>query len=126
MSFLSILRKIGTVTLGIEHAAGPIIGALYPPLAQPLAQLDGLFQRLQSTVMTVEQNNPVDGSGALKAAAVKADFAAGLQTTQDVLALTHKKLTYDEALLQQAIDAQVLAYNTMAKVKASFKVVDLP
>jgi hypothetical protein len=121
MSFLSILKKIGTVALGVEHAAAPFISVAYPGFQA----LDSLFQRLASTVVTVEQNNPVDGAGALKAEAVKNDFAAGLQTTQDVLALTKKKLTYDDALLQQAIDAQVLAYNTMAKLKGSFKVVDL-
>jgi len=121
MSFISILKRIGSVAIGIEHAAAPFINIAYPGFDK----LDAMFQRLQSTVLTIEANNPIDGQGQVKAAAVKADFAAGLQTTQDVLALTKKKLTYDDALLQQAIDAQVLAYNTMAKLKASFKVVDI-
>lgn len=121
MSFLSVLKKIGTVALGIEKIAAPIITTVYPPFGL----IDTMFQHLIGGIVTVEQNHPGDGQGGVKSDAVKADFIAGLQVTQDALAMTKKKLVYDDALLQQAIDNQVAALNSMAKLKASFKVVDL-
>ena len=125
MSFISILKKIGTVALGIEHVAAPIISIALPQLAGPISIVDGIFQRLQTAVTTVEANNPVDGQGQVKAAAVTADFEAGLELTQSILAAENKKLTYDTAALQEAISAQVTALNAMAKVKASFKTVSI-
>ncbi len=121
MSFISILKKIGVTIAGVEHIAAPIISVVYPPFAQ----IDNLFQHLIGGIVTVEHNNPGDGQGGVKAAAVKADFIAGLQVTQDALTLAKKRLVYDDALLQQAIDNQVAALNSMAKLKASFKVVDI-
>jgi hypothetical protein len=124
-SFISILKKIEQIAIGIEHVAAPIAETLLPQFAPLIARVDGMFTNLQTAVATVEMNSPVDGQGALKAQAVTADFEAGLAFTQSVLAPSNLKLSYDEMALQEAIAAQVTAFNAMAKVKASFKVVPL-
>jgi hypothetical protein len=122
MSFISILKKIGSVTIGAEHIVAPVIEAAVPAISGPVAALDGIFQRLQATIATVEANNPTDGQGGIKAQAVTADFQSGLDLTQQILALKGEKLTYDASALQSAIDAQTAAFNAFAKLKASFKV----
>lgn len=125
MSFISILRRIGTVALGIEHIASPLVGALVPGAGPAMVVLDSIFAHVQTAIVTVEANNPVTAAGPQKADAVVADFQAGLDVTNQVLALEGKTLTYDGALLQKAIADQVSAYNGFAAVKASFKVVPL-
>jgi hypothetical protein len=111
VSFASIFKTIAQVGLTVA-------GVFVP-------QLSGVFSRLQTAITVVEANNPVAGAGKLKAEAVIADFEASLALTQEVLALEGKKLVYDATALQTAIDAQVSAYNWMAEVKKSFKVVPL-
>jgi hypothetical protein len=123
MSFVGILKKVGTILVGVEHIAAPIVGVAFPALAGPIGLIDNVFQKLQNTIITVENNNPVTGQGQLKADAVVNDFNAGLDLTQQVLALKGEMLTYDSAALQESITSQVAAYNAMAKLKASFKVV---
>lgn len=122
MSFISILKKVGTILVGVEHIAAPIIGATFPALAGPIGLLDNIFQKLQNTIITVEHNNPISGNGQLKSDATINDFNAGLDLTQQILALRGEKLTYDAKLLQDIIIHQVAAYNSMAGLKASFKV----
>ena len=123
MSFISILKKIGSVVLGAEHVIAPIAESLLPTLSGPIAAIDDIFQRLQATITTVEVSTPTDGQGTVKSAAVVADFESGLSFTQSILALEGKKLIWDDVQLQAAITAQVAAYNAMAALKASFKVV---
>ena len=123
MNFLGIIKKIGTILVGVEHVAAPVISAAFPALAGPISLIDPIFQKLQNTIITVENNNPLSGQGQLKQDAVINDFTSGLDLTQQVLALQGKKLEYDENLLKDAITNQVAAYNAMAKLKASFKVV---
>ncbi len=121
MSFISILKKIGTVALGIEHVASASgLGSLIPGFAM----IDPIFQSIANGVVRIEANNPLT-PGADKASAVTQDFAAGLDTFQQILAARKEKLTYDAVALQAAIDAQVAAFNAMAKVKASFAIVPL-
>lgn len=123
MSFINILKKVGTILVGVEHIAAPIASAAFPTLAGPIGLVDNIFQKLQNTIITVEANNPVFGQGQLKLDAVVNDFGAGLDLTQQVLALKGEKLIYDAKLLQDVITAQVQAYNNMAALKASFKIV---
>ncbi len=126
MSFLSILKTIGTDALKVEHVVVPVAEALYPPAAPWLAKLDNLAQGLQGGIIKAESAGPLlDANGALKATTVTADFEAGLQTTQSVLALEGKTLTWDDAMLQKAIASQVQAFNDFATLKASFKIVTL-
>lgn len=126
MSFISILKTIGSVFLGIEHVAAPIAEALIPAAAPVIAEIDSIFSRLQSAITTVEAQSPVGTAGAVKSDVVTQDFNASLGVAQSVLAMAGKQLSYDTAALQTAINAQVAAYNAMAAVKASFKVIDVP
>lgn len=122
MSFVSILKTIGSAILGVEHIAAPIAEIALPQFAPIIAKVDGIFGRLQNAITTIETQRPTD-HGQVKADAVKADFEAGLAVALDALNLAGKKVAYDDAALQRAIDSQVAAYNAMAAVKASFKVV---
>lgn len=122
-SFVSILKKVGSVILGIEHIAAPIAEIALPAFAGQIAEVDSLFTRLQSSISTVEANSPVGTNGQLKSDAVTADFNSALSLAQSVLGFTGKQITYDAAALQAAINAQVAAYNAMATLKGSFKVV---
>ena len=123
MSFLSILRKIGSTVIGAERVVAPIAEDLLPAYSGTIAALDGIFQRLQAAIATAETTLPQDGQGSVKLPAVIADFDAGLELTQSILAAEGKKLTYDPVQLKAAIDSQVAAFNAMADVKASFKIV---
>jgi hypothetical protein len=126
VSFISILKQVGTVALGVEHLAAPIIAATVPGAGVVVSRLDNIFSRLQSTIQTVELTNPISAAGPAKAAAVATDFKASLALTQEVLALQGKSLTWDDTTLNEAISAQVAAFNAFAKVKASLQMVDLP
>lgn len=125
MSFISILKKIGSVALGVEHIAAPIVSALYPPAAPWLSKLDDLTQHLQASVIATEVNNPADGQGGIKSAAVIADIDSYFGTMNAGLALAGKTVTDDPALRQAAINATVAAFNADAAWKASFKIGDL-
>lgn len=118
MSFSSVLKKI----IGIEHAIAPIANIFVPGFAQ----VDAIVSRVTNAVITIEQNDPRDGQGAIKAQAVMADFAAGLEVAQAVSHARGKLLVYDADALKLAIDSQVAMLNAMAKVKASFHEIDLP
>lgn len=126
MSFLSILKKVGSVALGIEHVAAPILGVVIPGAAPVIAEIDNIFKTIQTGVMTAEANHPTDGLGKLKSDAVIADFQSGIALAQEFMAMEGKTIAYDAAALQDAISSQVQAYNAMAALKASFKVVPLP
>lgn len=91
------------------------------PVSKPLFDI---FDRLQTAITTVEASSPLQ-DGTVKSGAVVTDFEAGLSVTQAILAVDGKKLVYDDAALQSAINAQVAAYNAFATLKASFKVVSL-
>lgn len=121
MSFISVIKKIGSVALGIEHIAEPVVETLFP-VSKPIFDI---FDKVSNTIVTVEANMP-GVSGPDKSQAVISDFEAGLALTQQILALEGKQLTYDKAALQTAINAQVAAYNAFAAVKTSFKVTTLP
>lgn len=125
MSFLSILKRIGSVALNIEHTAVPIISALDPALAPLLGRIDGWVTRVQGAVLTVEANNPVDGQGQVKLQAVIADFEAGLSIANAIAGGHGKKIAYDQAKFNESVGHLVSFYNGMGEVKSSFKEVDL-
>lgn len=125
MSFISILKKVGSVAIGIEHVAAPMLEAAVPGLAPVVATMDGVFQHLQNSIVSAEANNPVDAQGALKSAAVVADFQALVDTAQSMAQLKGEQLTYDPAALQKAINDNVTAFNSDAALKASFKLVPI-
>ncbi len=126
MSFLSVLKKIGSVALGIEHIAVPIISAADPAIAPFLAKLDGWLSRTQTAVQSAELTFTDAKAGGLKQAAVIQDFENGLQTAQDALAVMGKTIQYDKAQYEKVIADFVTAYSDAAAFKASWKVVDIP
>jgi len=126
MSFLSVLKKIGTVALGIEHVAAPIISVADPALAPFITKLDGWLSRTQIAIQSAEATIVDAKAGGLKQAAVIQDFENGLQTAQDALAVTGKTIQYDKAQYEKVIADFVAAYNDAAAFKATWKIVDLP
>jgi hypothetical protein len=122
MSFASILKKIFTS----EHIVAVAAEELSPTYAPVIAVADDLFLRLQTAITIAEANNPVAGNGQIKEQAVINDFTTALGLTETALALQGKMVTYDEIALKNAISSQVAAYNAMATVKASFKIVEVP
>ncbi len=126
MSFFGVLKKIGKVSLGVEQVAAPIASIMFPASAPVFKMIDSWATKVHDTVVTVEANMPMDGAGKLKSDAVIADFEAGLDLTNSFLASKGKMLDYDHAELQNAINSFVAGYNSLAKVKQSFKEVDLP
>src|ERR1700729_3197853 len=103
MSFLSVLKKIGTVALGIEHVAVPIISSVDPALAPILTKLDGWITRTQTAVQSAEVTYTEAKAGGLKSNAVLQDFENGIQTAQDALAVAGKTIQYDAAQYQKVI-----------------------
>lgn len=126
MTFLSIFKALGKGLLVGEKIAVPLAEVAFPQFAPILGKIDNLFGVTQASIVTAEQNNPLDGQGGLKLTAVTNDFNAALAELQSILAITGKQLTYDGGALNDAVTAQVAAYNAFAKVKASFKIADAP
>jgi hypothetical protein len=125
MSFLSVLKKIGSVALGIEHVAAPIVALADPALAPFITKLDGWLSRTQTAVQQAEVTFTDAKAGGLKQAAVIQDFENGLVMAQDALAVTGKTIQYDAALYQKVIQDFVTAYNDAAAFKATWKIADL-
>ena len=120
-SFKSILSTI----LGIEKIAEPAL-MLIPGAAPVLTILDPIFTKLQADINTVEVTKTADTPSQSSSDAVIANFENGLQVAQAFAATEGKMVVYDKLALQTAINAQVSALNSMATVKASFKMVPLP
>ncbi len=125
MSFLSVLKKIGSVAIGIEHIAVPIISAADPALAPVLAKLDGWLARTQTAVQSAELTFTDAKAGGLKQSAVIQDFENGLATAQDALAVMGKTIQYDKAQYEKVIADFVTAYTDAAAFKAGWKIVDI-
>ncbi len=126
MSFISVLKKIGGVALGIEHFAEPFIKVAVPGSAGVFDILDPIFAQIPVSIAKNELGNPVDKQGALKEPQTVADFEAGLAGTQAILAATGKHLSWDDAKLKANIAQWVAAYNGAAELRASFHLVDIP
>ncbi len=125
MSFLSVIKKIGNVALGIEHVAVPIAEGLDPALTPVLTKIDGWLNRTQVAIQSAEATFTAAKSGGMKAAAVEQDFVNGIQTAQDALAVVGKTLQYDSAAYQRVVADFVTAYNEAAAFKTTIKIVDL-
>lgn len=123
MNFLSILKKVAGIAVNVEHVIAPIGEMIPGPIGAGFMILDGIFQRVEQAIKGTEAANPADGQGNAKSALVIGDFNAALEMFQQIAAVDGKKLVYDATALKAGIDAQVLAYNSWAKVKASFKIV---
>lgn len=126
MNFFQVLKKIGSVALGIEHVAVPIISIAEPQFAPVLQKLDGWLNRTANAVVAVEATITDAKSGGLKQDAVIKDFENGLETAQAALAIVGKTIKYDVNQYKQVIDDFTKAYNDAAAFKKTWDVVDLP
>ncbi len=125
-SFKSIISGIWHGILGAEQVAEPVIKTLLPASAPIFALIDPIIGKIQSTIVTVEANAPDGMPGKDKFNAVLADFKAGLELSNSVLAAEGKQLTFDEVSFTAATNAQVEALRQFAVLKASVRIVDIP
>lgn len=123
MSFSGIFSGIKKV-LGVEHQLAPML-SLIPGVGAIVAAVDPWVGRLIGAMGNAEIGSPV-GGGTIKEAAVLADFEAGMDATQAILAAAGKRLVWDDAKLKSAIADMNKALASVAEVKASFKIEDLP
>lgn len=123
MNFSSIFSGIKKV-LGVEHQLAPML-SLIPGVGNIIAAVDPWVGRLIGAMGNAEIGSPV-GGGTIKEAAVLADFEAGMDATQAILAAAGKRLVWDDAKLKTAIADMNKALASVAEVKASFKIEDLP
>jgi hypothetical protein len=117
-----VLEEADTGLNDAEQFLEPILEKAYPLSTPAFA----LFDRMQTAIQAAERLVTAPDSGAVKASLVDQDFNASLVTAQNVLLLRGKQLTYDMVLQAAARDAQVAAYNAMAALYSSFKVIDTP
>lgn len=130
MSFLGKIggafKKLGSVMIGVERVAIPILEVAEPGWAPLLAKVDGWINRTNVAVISAEHTITDAKAGGLKQAAVIQDFENGLETAQAALAVAGKTIQYDTEQYKKVVDSFVAAYNSAAAFKATWKIVDLP
>lgn len=124
-NFKSIIGNVLHFLAGAEPAIETGVKLIIPASAPFFALLDPIVAKFQHAVITVEATAPDGTAGSVKSDAVFADFEAGLELTNSILAAKGEKLDYDHVSLQAAINAQVEAFRQMAVVKASIRTVPL-
>lgn len=124
-SFVSILKGIGHVLGVAEHIAAPIAEVAFPQFAVPIAAVDHFVSATQTAIQAGELQSPV-GGGPAKLQLAQEGFDSALQLTQEILKSQGKVLTYDAPTLAKAVNNQVLAYQSFADLKGTFKIEDLP
>src|ERR1035441_7764718 len=92
MSFLSIIKTIGTDVLGVEKVAEPIVEQILPASIPVF----NIFDKITGAVKTAEVGMP-GASGAAKSSAVMADFNDALALAQQILAQNGQALTSGDA-----------------------------
>jgi len=111
MSFLSVLKKIGQVSLAVAAPAAAIAGG---PAAG--AAVAGLINKATTAIFSAEElHADVKDGGGVKRETVINQIKSDLELTRGILALDGKDLAYDEALLGKAVDSQVAAINSQAQ-----------
>jgi len=120
MSFLSGLKQVGKVAFGIatNPASGAIISAFNPSIGS-------IWGRVASSIVSIEEAHSQAGkekSGAEKLALAINDFNESLAITREILKSHGKDLVYDNRALEDAINAQVAAFNAAKKLKDSIKI----
>jgi hypothetical protein len=130
MSFWSgignAFKKVGTVVIGVEHVAVPIIEIAEPQLKPLLDKVDGWINRTQAAVLSLEATVTQAKAGGIKEASVVADFENGLSTAQAALAIEGKTIQYDTELYKKVVADFVAAYNDAKLFRDGWKVVDIP
>lgn len=111
MSFLSVLKKIGQVSLAVAGPAAAIAGG---PAAG--AAVAGLINKATAAIFSAEElHADVKDGGGVKRETVIAQIKSDLELTRSVMALTGNDIIYDENLLGKAVDSQVAAINAQAQ-----------
>jgi hypothetical protein len=111
MSFLSVLKKIGQVSLNVAPVAATLVGG---PAAG--AAVAGLINKTTDAAFKAEElHQDIKDGGGVKRESVINQVKADLELTRAILALDGKDISYDESLLGQAVDAQVAAINSQAE-----------
>lgn len=123
MSFMGIIHGIEEILPVAGKIVGGLIGLRSPILG---GLITGVSGELQAAIVNAEATVTTAKSGQMKSDLVIADFQSGLALTQEILSYEGKVLVYDGAALQDAINAQVAAYNAVAKLKASFSIQPKP
>ncbi len=119
MSFLKALEHdlvvVGKAALIAAPIAGEVISFMNPPLGAAIIDLSG---RVSAMVIQAEQRHSDSGAGPTRSAEVLAGFENVMQAVSEV---TGKPWTYDKALLQKAVDAEVAALNAKAAWRVTVK-----
>jgi len=111
MSFLSVLKKIGQVSLQVAPTVATIAGGTAAGAA-----VAGLINKTTDFAFKAEElHQDIKDGGGVKRESVINQIKADLELTRSILALDGKDLVYDETLLGVAVDAQVLVINDQAK-----------
>jgi len=119
-SFMTVLKKIGSIAATVEHGVAPVAEALLPQFASEIAAVDNIVQKVQGGILAAENTGM---TGDQKANSVIAAFEASLADVQSFAAAAGYKATYDVASLNNAITAGVAMFNALATVKASYSLV---
>ena len=111
MSFLSVLKRIGQVSLQLAPAAATIAGG--PAMG---AVVSGLVNKATNAIFTAEElHADIKDGGGVKRETVIGQIKADLELTRSILEMGGQTLAYDEALLGKAVDSQVAAINQQAQ-----------
>lgn len=123
MSFKTIFGDVLTTILGLQRIVAPIVSILVPGSGPAFAALDPLFRNLIQSITDAEAQSPESGTGPAKAQMVQDSFDDNLAFAQSIAATSGIVIVYDKDQLRIARDSQVAAFNAMALVKASLKMV---
>lgn len=109
------LAVVGKDALAVAPIVGSAVGIVNPVLG---TLITGLAGRITASITSVEQTVTEAKAGQLKSQTVIDDFNNALGLAQEI---TGKTITFDQAALQNAINAQVAALNAFASLKSSIK-----
>ena len=126
MSFLSILKTVGTDLLGVSKTVVADVENNAPAISAALSALNpaagAIFNTVTSSITAAEQYFSTPKSGAQKLTYVLGDFSQGLAIAQQVLALNGSTLNYNSTALTNFVNAQVAAMNALATLQGSFNI----
>ena len=118
MNFLGIVKGVAKGLATVGQFAEPAISLFNPPLGALVGRVSGM-------VVSAEAAIPEDGKGPEKHAQVVSGFNDQLALAQSFLKLGGRQMTYDAALLDAAIKADVARMNAYAALSKSVKVIDI-
>lgn len=122
MSFLGILKVIGTDSLkvlgvasGVAQVATPVLGLSLGPVAS------ALLGKISTAITGAEALIQGAQQGAAKKQSVLKTLTQEIPQISEIIAEFGTGFTYDSAALSAAVDASVANYNAINAFVASFK-----